>query len=249
MTLRILSLIFFLCLFASCRPADDPQYIVDRAIEAHGGDVLAHAVIEFDYRGKHYKVMRNRGIFSYERFYADSTGSVHEVLNNDDVYRMVNGERVELDPKKLYSVEESLNSIVYFSLVPFFLNDPPVQKKYLGTSEIDGEPYYEIEITFRQEGGGPDYEDRFVYWIHQDRYTMDYFAYDYHINEGGTRFRKAFNVRTIEGIRFADFLNYTTEALPQPGTPIEDYEEYMRADSLELLSEIIWENIEVRVIE
>ena len=26
---------------------------------------------------------------------------------------------------------------------------------------IEDEPYYEIEVTFRQEGGGRDYQDRF----------------------------------------------------------------------------------------
>lgn len=237
-----------LCLLvlSACQPADDPQYIVDRAIEAHGGDVIEHAEIEFDYRGKHFKVLRDGGRFSYERIYTDSTGDVHEVLNNDEVYRMVNGARVELEEKTRYSIQETLNSVVYFGLVPYFLNDPPVIKKYLGTDTVEGAPYHLIEITFMQEGGGPDYEDRFIYWIHQDRYTMDYLAYDFHINDGGTRFRKAFNVRTINGIRFADFYNYSSDVLPQPGTPIETYPRLLEADSLNLLSEIVWEEVTIR---
>ena len=47
----------------SCTPTDDPQYIVDRAIAVHGGDVIEHSVIEFDYRGKHFKATRDGGAF------------------------------------------------------------------------------------------------------------------------------------------------------------------------------------------
>ena len=74
---------------------------------------------------------------------------------------------------------------------------------------------------------------------------MDYLAYDFHINDGGTRFREAFNVRTIEGVRVADFNNYKSELLPQPGTSIEDYETLLGTDDLELLSQIELENVTI----
>ena len=234
---------------AACAPTDDPQYIVDRAIEAHGGAVIDRAVIEFDYRGAHFKATRDRGLFSYEKTFNDSTGKVRQVLNNDEVFQEIDGVRTDLTEKKRYSIQETLNSVVYFGLVPYFLNDPPVMKKYLAKTTIENEPYHEIEITFKKEGGGPDYEDRFIYWIHAERYTMDYLAYDFHINDGGTRFRKAYNVRTIEGVRIADFHNYTSDELPQPGTPIESYEELAANDRIELLSEIEWENVEVHPLE
>ena len=234
---------------AACGPITDPQVIVDRAIAAHGGSTLDRAVVEFDYRGKHFKATRNNGLFSYERTFTDSTGDVRQVLNNDEVFQEIDGERTELTDKKRYSIQETLNSVVYFGLTPYFLNDPAVQKKYLGQATIEGEPYHEIEITFLQEDGGPDYEDRFIYWIQADRYTVDYLAYDFHINDGGTRFRKAFNIRTIESVRIADFYNYTADALPQPGTPIETYEELAARDEVNLLSEIVWENVEIRPLE
>ena len=78
---------------------------------------------------------------------------------------------------------------------------------------------------------------------------MDYLAYDFHINDGGTRFREAFNIRTIEGVRVSDFKNYKSDLLPQPGTPIEDYETLIDTDDLELLSEIKLENVQIRRLE
>lgn len=234
---------------ASCTPKDDPQYIVDRAIEVHGGHILDKAVIEFDHRGKHFVATRNDGKFSYERSYADSTGEIREVLNNDGVFREVNGVLSDITEKKRYSIQETNNSVVYFGFVPYFLNDPAVMKKYIGSSVIDGQPYHEIEITFRPEDGGPDFEDRFIYWIHAENYTMDFLAYDFHINDGGTRFREAFNIRTIEGVRVADFKNYKSELLPQPGTPIENYDDLIGKEDLKLLSEINMENVQIRRLD
>lgn len=243
-----------LLLLAGCTPSNtpdpnDPQFIVDQAIAAHGGNVLDNALLEFDYRGKHFIATRNNGLFSYERLYADSTGDVREVLTNDDVFKEVNGERVEITEKRRYIIQETNNSVVYFGFLPYFLNDPAVKKKYIGATTIGGEPYQEVEITFSAENGGPDYEDRFVFWFHADNHTMDYLAYDFLINDGGTRFREAFNIRTIEGVRVADFKNYKSEVIPKPGAPIEDYEQLIGKEELVLLSEINLENVKISRLE
>ena len=245
-----LSAIFVLLLLAltGCTQPDltDPQYIVDKAIEAHGSLMLNNARVEFDYRGKHFIATRDNGVFSYERVYTDSTGDVHEVLNNEEVFKKVNGERVELTEKKRYSIEETLNSVVYFGLLPYFLNDLAVQKRYVGTAQVEGEPYHKIEITFAQEQGGPDYEDQFIYWFHQETYTLDYLAYAFLINDGGTRLRKAYNIRDIEGVRIADFYNYASDILTQPGDPIETYDQLLEEGNIRLLSEIKLENVTIQ---
>lgn len=223
--------------------APDPQAIVDRSIAVHGGDVLRHSVVEFDYRGKHFKVIRDGGLFSYERTYTDSTGRVREVLNNDGVFREVDGARVPLDDARRRSIESGINSVVYFTFLPFPLNDPAVRKRYLGETTIDGEPYHEIEVTFEQEGGGRDYQDRYVYWIHREHYTMDYLAYTFESDGGGTRFRRAVNPRVVGGVRFADFENYTAPSL---GTEIRRYDEVLQRGGLEHVSHIAIDRIRVR---
>ncbi len=227
-------------------PADQAQVIVDQAIAAHGGDVLMHGVVEFDFRGKHFKITRDGGLYTYERTYTDTTGAVREVLNNDGIYREINGERVVLSEGDTNRLATPLNSVPYFALLPFNLNDAAVQKRYLGEAEVDGQPYHKIEVTFQQEGGGSDFEDRFIYWFHMDRHTMDYLAYDYHRDEGGTRFRKAFNTRTVGGVRIADYHNFVSDSLPGPGTPIERYDAFMASGDIKLLSEIILENVTVQ---
>lgn len=85
----------------------------------------------------------------------------------------------------------SVNSVHYFAYLPQGLNDKAVQKELLGEVVLKGEPYYKVRVTFAQEGGGNDYEDVFIYWFHKQKFTMDYLAYEFHVDGGGMRFREA----------------------------------------------------------
>ncbi|PHN03350.1 DUF6503 family protein [Flavilitoribacter nigricans] len=191
---------------------DSAQWVIDKAISAHGGDKVDNSHIEFDFRDRHYISDRQGGAFTYERIWQDTTGDQYrDVLTNDRLYREINGERVELSAKDSSAYANSTNSVLYFALLPYYLNDPAVRKTYLGQGDIKGQTYHKVKVTFRQADGGKDFEDEFVYWIHQDDFTMDYFAYNYIVDGGGARFREAYNVRTIDGIRFADYVNYRPE--------------------------------------
>jgi len=214
---------------------------------AHGGAILENARVEFDFREFHFVITRDGGgQYAYERIYADTAGNtIREILHNEGILREVNGTAVHLGPEEKSSLQTPLNSVPYFALLPFNLRDPATQKRYLGETMIRNQPYYTIEVTFQQEGGGKEYEDRFIYWFHQDHYSMDYLAYSFHVDGGGTRFREAYNVRTIEGVRFADYRNYSSDDLPTPQSPIENYDKLFLSGQVRLLSEINLENISV----
>jgi hypothetical protein len=98
-------------------------------------------------------------------------------------------------------------------------------------------------VTFRQESGGEDFEDVFVYWFATDDYSMDFLAYSYHTDGGGMRFRKAKNKRTVNGLVFQDYDNYKAD----PDTyNVEELDKAFENAKLELLSKIELENIEVK---
>ena len=233
-----------------CQPSSDSatssteaQRIIDRAIAAHGGDALSQAHISFDFRKKHYEVQLDQGQFVYKSTGEDSLGFVHDVLTNQDFTRSVDGQPVALNEEDRGRYSNSLNSVVYFVLLPYPLNDPAVRKEYLEETAVRGEPYHKIRVTFRQEGGGADFDDEYVYWIHRDRHTMDYLAYSFHVNGGGTRFRKAYNVRDIEGIRFADYVNYESTV---EGFDLKNYDQLFEEGKVKELSRIETQNVEVR---
>lgn len=188
-------------------------------------------------------MVRDRGRFFYERSYEEPMGAiVREWMTNEETGWEVDGDRQELDARERDRVETAVNSVVYFGFLPFRLLDPAVQLRDLGTEEVGGEPYRMVEVTFQEEGGGQDWEDRFVYWFHQDRHTLDYLAYRYHRDGGGTRFRRAVNRREVGGLLVQDYENFRA-----PGG-ISDIAEYTRLHqdgALELLSRIELEDLTV----
>ena len=122
-------------LFIGCTPTPDltdPQYIVDKAIESHGSMALSQAVLEFDYRDKHFIAQRNNGLFSYERIYTDSTGHVREVLNNDEVFKEINGKAGRTNRKETLQYPRNLKFRCLFWLCTVFFKRPSSAKEIPG---------------------------------------------------------------------------------------------------------------------
>ena len=239
------SSLFFLSLLCACNSQPDAQEIVDRAIARHGGDSFESVEIEFDFRDRHYKALHDGGRYRYERSWTDSMGLVHDVLTNDGFSRKVNNQPSEVTDEYAKKYANSVNGVIYFALLPYRLNDPAVIKKYVGDSMIKGEPYYEVQVSFQEEKGGDDHDDIFIYWIHQDTYQMDYLAYEYQRDEGGSRFREAYNQREVGGILFADYVNYEG---PYPTDSLANFDELFEQGKLEELSVIETENVEVNPV-
>lgn len=219
------------------------QEIVDKAIANAGGDKFNKAIIDFDFREHHYRSERNGGIYSYTRIKKDSNMHVQDILNNEGFQRFINEANVEVPDTMAYKYSNSINSVIYFALLPYGLNDEAVRKEYLGEVTLQDKRYHKIRVTFSEEGGGEDYEDVFIYWISKDDYEVDFLAYEFHTEAGGQRFRKAVNPRIVNGIRFVDYINY------KPGTeglPVEQTDSLFLNDGLKQVSEINLKNIEVK---
>lgn len=221
---------------------NNPQAIVDKAIEAHGGKKFENVKIEFDFRGRHYTSTRNGGIFTYTREFSDSAGRIKDVLTNDSFHREINGGLAKISEERAKAFTNSVNSVIYFALLPFGLNDPAVKKDYINETVIKDKTYHLVRISFEQEGGGKDYEDIFLFWISKDYFRVDYFAYSYKSDGGGIRFREAINPRTIGGILFQDYNNF------KPGSDsvkLEQMQGLFETGGLEKMSVINLENVKV----
>lgn len=219
----------------------DPQVIIDKAIARHGGDRFATLRVAFDFRDRHYEAVRQNGQYRYTRSFTDSTGRVQDVLTNESFTRTINGQGQNLPAERVKAFTASVNSVIYFALLPFGLNDPAVQKEFIGVVTIGQNPYDKIKITFKQEGGGEDFQDEFLYYIHQQSGTLDYFAYTYATDGGGIRFRRAIHPREIKGIRFQDYINYE----PVGAIDFNQIEQVYEAGQLQEFSRIALENIRV----
>lgn len=238
--------LMILGLFASCDSRTEAEKIVDKSIEAHGGKIYENAKIDFDFRDIHYSIFKNKNAFEYTREFTDSSGAVKDVLNNSGFVRTVNGAKIDTLPEeRIGAFSRSVNSVAYFAFLPYGLNDDAAVKTYLGETDLKGEKYHLVKVTFAKDGGGDDFDDEFLYWIGTDDFFIDYMAYSYHTDGGGVRMREVSGVQEVGGIRFQNYLNLKPE---DKDTPVEEMQALYVDGKLELLSEIKLENIKVEVI-
>lgn len=246
MNFRVTLLLFIAVslLVTSCNSKlSDPQLIIDKAILSAGGEKYLNSVIEFDFRDRHYVANRNGGTFSYERIFEDSLGTVHDIVSNEGFKREINGEVAIVHDTMAAKYTSSTNSVNYFALLPYGLNDAAVIKEFIGETTIKGKPYYLVQVTFNADGGGEDHEDVYLYWINQENFAIDYLAYSFaESDETSFRFREAYNVRIVNGIRFQDYVNYKPV---NNSLTVDQAEELFKNGELIELSKIETENVKV----
>jgi hypothetical protein len=240
----LLKLVFTLVIAATVTACNSnpAQTIVDEAITKHGGSAFDAFRLSFDFRDRHYIAARDGGIFTYTREFTDSTGRIKDVLDNHGFRRYHDGKLVDLPKKRAEAFSRSVNAVIYFTLLPFGLNDDPVNKELIEPATIKGEPYDVVRVTFDAHGDGEDHQDIFLYWFHRDEHTMDYFAYSYKTDGGGVRFRESVNARTEGGIRLQDYINYRPE---DETIPVDSMMSMFTSGKLRKVSEIRMKNVEV----
>lgn len=233
---NILGVLVFIILISGCNPAEkSAEQHIQNAIEYHGGDAYENLNVEFQFRDKFYKLRHVGGHFQYERIFEDSTGrEINDILDNSGFKRLIEGEKVALSAKDSTAYANSVNSVHYFALLPYNLKDEAVIANNKKDVLIKGVPYRTIEVKFKQEGGGTDYEDVFMFWFNAENYEMDYFAYSYMTEGGGVRFRESINKQLVDGVIFQDYNNFKAEK----GTGLIKLPAMFESGELELLSKI-----------
>ncbi len=220
---------------------DKADSLVVKTIAAHGGELYDTAHYAFTFRNKKYTFHNKTGGYTYTVTSQKAGKEIKDRLENGKLTRTIDGTTTDLSPKDIAIYTEALNSVVYFATLPHKLNDAAVIKSYEGQITIKGEDYEVLAVSFDQEDGGVDHDDKFMYWINTDTKTVDYLAYSYETNDGGVRFRSAYNPRMVGGIRFQDYINYEAPI----GTPLNELPELYEAGKLKELSRIKTEDVEV----
>ena len=233
-------------LLTGCSPSHEKssaQKIVDASIEAYGGNAWDALHLEFKFRNHRYHLKRNQDRFIYVRTALEGEAPYTDSLWSDGRFlRYRNAAAVQLSDslKKVYSA--SVNSVLYFVQIPHILNDAAVIKTQLPDQSINGKTYHSIKITFQQEGGGEDFQDEFRYWIDPKTFAIDYMAYNYLTDGGGTRFRVAYNQRTIGPIWVQDYRNLKPNGT---FTPLDSLPKLFESGKLQQLSVIENTNWEI----
>ena len=218
------------------------QEIVDNSIADSGGKLFNDHKVTFDFRDKRYVSENVDGQRVFKRISDLDSTTITDVKRGNDFERYMNDSLVMVHDTMAVKYANSVNSVHYFVRLPYGLNDGAVNKELLGKETIDNKEYYKVKVTFDQQGGGDDFEDTYLYWFDIKSFKPDYLAYDFHVNGGGQRFRKAYNERYVNGIRFVDYENYKPKS---DGTDILEIGQLFNKGELELLSKIELKNIAV----
>lgn len=220
---------------------DKADSLVFETIAAHGGELYDTAHYAFSFRKKKYTFHNKKGGYTYTVTSEKEGKEIIDSLKTGALTRTVNGTPIELSPKDITIHTEALNSVVYFATLPYKLNDAAVNTSYVERKTIKGQDYDVLAVSFDQEDGGVDHDDKFMYWINTDTKTVDYLAYSYETNDGGVRFRSAYNPRTVGGIRFQDYINYEAPI----GTPLSELPNLYETGKLKELSRIKTEDVSI----
>ena len=229
--------IFFLVLACNEKPPKPltAQEIVDKSIENSGGLNYEKNTTSFVFRDKKYVSENAQGKKVLKRIFELDSTKIMDVKNGNDFERYMNDSLVAVPDTMAVKYANSVNSVHYFARLPYGLNDGAVNKELLGKETIGDKEYYKIKVTFDQQGGGDDFDDIYLYWFDIKTFKPEYLAYDFQVNGGGQRFRKAYNERYVNGIRFVDYENYKPK---NEGTDILEIGLLFDKGELELLSKI-----------
>ena len=196
--------------FLSCQSpkSENAQEIIQKALHQSGFDKSSFSV-DFDFRDYHYTLIRKPSFYSFSRSTIQKDVEVKDVMTSSKpLQRFIDGKMILLSDSLQRVYSNSLNSVMYFFQLPKPLQDTAAINELVGAVVIHGETYWTLKVTFKEEGGGEDFQDEYRYWINQKNHEIDYLAYNYLTDGGGTRFRRAVNKRKIEGIFFQDYVNY-----------------------------------------
>ena len=223
----------------TAKPLTKADSIINKTIEAHGGDLYKNADYSFTFRDKKYRFKNDGSNYEYSSEIQKGDSLIKDVMVNSDFTRFVNTQKLNLTAKDKSKYGESLNSVIYFATLPYKLQDASVNKKYTEETSIKGKKYDAVEVTFGQDGGGKDFDDQYLYWINKETHKIDFLAYSYQVSEGGVRFRVAYNTRVIAGITFQDYINYEAPI----NTPLKDLPALYEQGKLKEVSKILTENV------
>lgn len=234
--------ILLIIIFASCATStENAQSIVNAATHVAGSEKLNRSSVEFRFRDMEYGLRQYDGQYEMVRISKDTVNLIQDILTNEGFTRLINGSKVDVADSMKVKYGNSINSVLYFALLPYKLNDRAVIKELLGSEEVNNRSYDKVRVTFLADGGGQDHEDEFIYWIDQDNRHVDYLAYSYQTDGGGQRFRVAYNPREINGVRIVDYINFK----PADEVDLGDIAKLYQSGELEEVSRIKLENVTI----
>ncbi len=213
------SLLFTLAavvLFTSCESSTetknlDGKTLLNKAIQAHGGDLYSRATIAFDLNKNSFEFTRDGYNYDYKMIRTvDSVTSVGRAFNGGFEFTE-NGVAKSQGSRTDNMIKNHINSVAYEFYIPYEFTSNDVIQTYLGDEYMRQRLYHKVKISFKTPTGGDPDLRAFMLWLDAETFEIDFVAKENDPNSGRKQFSAAAYKRRVGGMLFSDFEIYQTK--------------------------------------
>jgi hypothetical protein len=223
---------------------DIAAWAIGKMTARHGGELYFGSDITFEARERRYRaVFDSSGAYRYERRARIAGQEMVDVLDAAGFRREVDGGRISMSPSDREEAAYSLGQVLFFATFPHHLRYPAIATEFLGLDTLEGRSYYRVGVVFLQTTSGYAPEDRYVCWIHDGEYTLDYLAYSFERHGGGARFFKALTRQEAGGLLFSAYQAYLP---PEDSRDLAAFGQFYRQNRLQTAARVEHNNLMVK---
>ncbi|NND88766.1 MAG: hypothetical protein HKM28_05925 [Flavobacteriaceae bacterium] len=204
-SILLLSLMFFAA--CSTEPQISADTILEKSIEAAGGEDFFHSTISFSIEDYEYVLKRDGYLTDFSLTREIDTTIYFSTYKGGLMHYYVNG--VE-EPESMQSrkfLDARLDGFTFLSSMPHVFNENGTIVERLENVTIQQKEYYTLRITYKHQEGMED-RNIFYLYIDPDTFYIDYVAFKLDVYQNFQNFRRNYNRRKIEGILFSDFYSF-----------------------------------------
>lgn len=237
-----------LCVFAFISCAEKPtltaEQILSKSIEATGGKKFYNSTIRFEADNLHYTLERKNHITNFTAERLKENDSMKAVYNNGQISYYLNGVYQEPGTYSQRILNTKVDGFVYAFSLPFVLDQNAVRLSRDPDVTIRRQNYHVLHATFAKTEDGHD--DEFYLYIHPETFLVEFYAMRYYYAGGKNLFRRLYNSRMVDGLRFADYYSFTAT---ESDIPLGDLYKYYSVPQLREVQHVQYTNIEVTYIQ
>lgn len=234
-------------LLVSCNsePEITGQDILDRAIEVSGGEQFFHSTISFDASGMHYTMERDGHLSNFTAERQVDTTYYKATYRNGYQQYFVNGVEQEESFSSRKFISSRIDGFLYLMSIPHVFDQTAVIVERMEDVLIRRKTYQVIHITFTKLPED-DPGNEFYLYIDPETGFVEFSAEKFDLDGETNLLRKAFNPRTINGIRIVDYKMFTTS---DTSMQLADYYKAYDIPNLTPLPDLTFTNVEVELKE
>lgn len=240
--MRLTLLILLLLGFTACEKETPltAKDILATSINKSGGEQFLYSQIKFHAADLDYYMERKGHIANFTVERKSDSITYKATYENGYTNYYINDSIQQETPLTRRFINSNLEGFLYFVSFPHVLKQNAVILNRNADIEINKKSHYVLHVSFTKVEGEPDNE--FYLYIDKETYLINYTAEKYANTGNLPMFKRYYNSRMIEGIRFADYYSFRSN---EEGAALENLVEQFKSYNLKDLRNIEFTDIEV----